>query len=230
MNFRHVVVLFFVFSSFCLCGNAAINQTKLKNRKLIAKSEDGAGLHVAPNEYVGPQGLPGPKGPTGAKGTKGDKGATGPTGATGPQGSSFSELYAHFYKVSADKVDPNMPILFDSQGLQNGEISYDGSTGKFQVGKDGDYLISYLVNSNTTKPLAFGIFVNEGTVLAGSVFKNNPNFLFATPNQMHGFVVASLTQGDCFQVVNVSSNAAMFDNSMVSYDDTNAALFIIKLK
>ena len=233
MNLRLLMLFSIVLSSYSVSSNALQNPPRPHAKNLIAKSEDEKHIQIVPNEHVGPQGLPGPRGATGLKGVKGDRGPTGATGATGPtgpQGVSFCEIYSHFYKVSSDEIDSQKPIIFDAIGLQNGVLNYDASNGTFYVFEQGDYLISYVVNSTTTKPLAFAIVVNGVNEVQGSRFKSNPNFLFTTPSQLYGFVVTNLQQGDSFQVVNVSENLAAFDRSTAPHDDTKASLFMMKIK
>ena len=182
----------------------------------------------------GPTGSTGAKGDTGSSGAQGSQGNTGPQGPQGlqgdpgPQGPPASQIYAYYYKLSNDNVDPTKPIVFDNTGIEVGEIKYNPSSGCITIPEDGNYSLIYSTNPIGDDILAFGIQVNGSSILAGSVYKLHPPSDKSTLPQLQGFITASFKKEDCIQVINFSNIPFKYEDSGIRIEAVNASINIKK--
>ena len=108
---------------------------------------------TGPQGFMGATGPTGPMGPTGAMGMTGSMGptgpqglagSTGPTGATGPAGTNFNS-FAMVHDESNSPILATESVKFNIPNLLN-EITYDPTTGEFNVPTAGEYMIHWWIN------------------------------------------------------------------------------------
>jgi hypothetical protein len=172
----------------------------------------------------GERGLQGLQGPKGEKGDKGDKG----------EAASFSNAYGYVFKMSNEEIYPYSAVIFESISALGKDISYDLSSGVVTVLEDGDYLISYYVNSTSNSLLTFGVCVNGTSIAPGSVYKVTPvKFVPIVAEKisplLSGQLILSLKAGNTFELVNLSDDKVIFNNKGPREECVNASLFFQKL-
>lgn len=139
------------------------------------------------------------------------KNCTGPTGPTGPKGDSFvSNSYAMVHDESNSTIQPNDPLLLQATNLSN-NITYDSSTGNFNIPEKGTYIIHWWVNvRNKNKddctPRALGIefhqYLPNDILIAHSSTHNKISC--CDTGTINGNAIFNATDGSSFRFLNTS--------------------------
>lgn len=123
-----------------------------------------------PYNYAECSGPPGPPGPPGAPGARGPAGATGPegpSGPAGPTGPATATDYAYIYNQTAQTVNINRKVSFDSNGAIMGGFGKLIGTEDILISASGDYLVSFTVSGADANQ--FALFLNDMIVL-GTIY------------------------------------------------------------
>ena len=145
------------------------------------------------------------------KNCTGPTGPTGATGPTGPKGDSFvSNSYAMVHDESNSTIQPNDPLLLQATNLSN-NITYDSSTGNFNIPEKGTYIIHWWVNvRNKNKddctPRALGIefhqYLPNDILIAHSSTHNKISC--CDTGTINGNAIFNATDGSSFRFLNTS--------------------------
>lgn len=180
-----------------------------KSNKIKDRHSDRDEKHGKSDEQTDPlQGL---------KGEKGDK---------GDKGDSFPIAYGHFYTLSNGTIEQNESVMFTIPSTEAGGVALDTAQGAVLIPESGDYLISFHMHVKGTGVPAFGIRVNNSTLIPGSVFRGQ-----AVQNritQISGTLIATFAAGETFSIVNMSNAPFHFNNAELA-ESPNACVTIRKL-
>jgi hypothetical protein len=170
----------------------------------------------------GATGSTGPTGPQGTTGTDGATGSTGPTGqagATGPTGSNGLSEYAYIYNLTAETVEIEAPVIFDSNGIMTSGFTHTLPSDEITFVNAGTYKVSFSVSG--TEPNQMALFVN-GVVVPGTVYGSG-----AGTQQNTGQAILAIGAGDALTVRNHSSAAAVGLASVVGGTQANANASVV---
>lgn len=142
-------------------------------------------------------GSPGADGPPGPAGPPGD---AGPTGPPGPAGSNGLSAFAYVYNLSAETVQLEADVTFDSNGVLSGIVHAQRAAGITLVSA-GTYSVRYSIS--TTEPSQLALFAN-GVLVPGSIYGSG-----AGTQQNTGQAIATFGAGDVLTVRNHTSAAAI---------------------
>ena len=118
------------------------------------------------------------------------------TGPTGPKGDSFvSNSYAMVHDESNSTIQPNDPLLLQATNLSN-NITYDSSTGNFNIPEKGTYIIHWWVNVRNKNNLPNDILIAHSST--------HNKISCCDTGTINGNAIFNATDGSSFRFLNTS--------------------------
>ncbi|OIK09924.1 hypothetical protein [Bacillus sp. MUM 13] len=97
-------------------------------------------------------------------------GPAGPQGAAGANGTAASTDYALIYQSTAQSVDPQTDVTFDTNGVIFGSIAHTVGDSIITINTPGNYKVIFSVTAQEENQ--FALFLN-GTLVAGTIYGSN---------------------------------------------------------
>ncbi len=146
----------------------------------------------------------------------GPQGSQGPAGAAG---TAASTDYAFIYQSTAQSVDPQADVTFDTNGSIFGSIAHTVGDSIITINTPGNYKILFSVTAQQANQ--FALFLNGGLV-AGSIYGSND-----TDQQNTGVAIITVTSSSTLTLRNFTSATSVLLETLAGGTANNVTASIL---
>lgn len=137
-------------------------------------------------------------------------------------------VYGYYYQMGELTVAPGSSINYNHATQVVGNITVDEFNTAFALPAKGEYQITFTINLHGETSAAFGVQLNNSTIIPGSTFTSDELINGNEVAHINGTFVASLEAGDSISVVNLSDGLFTL-GEYISPPSHNGTLLIKKL-